>query len=108
MIRLSEIGRASGPDFLEFDHLGLPTEWGLGGDVPATVFVDEVTDAVRTFRDGALDASLDRNQMWAVCGFRLTREVVSRLPTDEFTAEDLLRAVQDAGFDWTRIRIAAS
>ncbi len=108
MIRLSEISKSSDSEVVEFDHQGVPKRWDTAVEAPATVFVDEVTDAVRAFREGALDASLDRNQMWAVCGFRLTKEVVAKLPGDEFSADELLKSVSEAGFNWTRIRISAS
>jgi hypothetical protein len=74
---------------------------GLPHDaVPPALVVANVTEAVKQVEDGLVAGYLDRDAMWAVDGFVLSREVVSSLPEAVDSVASLIEAVTRAGFRW--------
>jgi hypothetical protein len=74
---------------------------GLPDDTePPALVVANVSEAVKQVEDGVVAGYLNRDAMWAVDGFVLSREVVSALPEAVDSAESLIEAVSRAGFRW--------
>lgn len=83
-----------------FDTQGNPVEIDLAiVHGPASLLVAPVTDAVKRMRGGVVE-SLDRDQMWVVEAMVLETDVLQALGDVGLTAEELWRAVEQAGFSW--------
>jgi len=109
MIRLGRLLAAAGEGGdLSFDYRGSAATWPESPEVPAVVYVDEVTDAVKTVEDGVISGSLDRGQVWAVVGFKMSREVASKVEDSPMTPQTLIDAVRAAGFEWTAVKVSSS
>ncbi len=82
---------------------------GLPDDtVPPALVVANVTEAVKQVEDGMVAGYLNRDAMWAVDGFVLSREVVSSLTGGVDSAASLIEAVTLAGFRWDVVLPAQS
>jgi hypothetical protein len=93
---------AAGSPVLAIDHRGRPLDIdGLPEElrVPG-LLVSPVAEAVKRVEAGRLVADLDRDSMWAVQGFVLGMSVLDGLGNADYSAEELIRAVSSAGFDW--------
>lgn len=64
------------------------------------LLVSPVVEAVKQVEERRVVADLDRDSMWAVQGFVLDLRVLYALGEGKYSAEDLIRAVRSAGFDW--------
>ena len=96
---------ADGPGRLAIGHSGELVEIdGLPepAPIPALV-VEEVTEAVKQVEAGMVTRYLNRETLWAVTGFLLDREVVAHLPDGVDSAEGLIQAVRDAGYEWQAV-----
>lgn len=83
-----------------FDRRGEPVDVDIPGGVgPALFLVTPVTDAVKRV-DGDHVTSLDRDGMWAVEAIVLNDEILSRLELREMTADELVDAVRELGYEW--------
>ena len=85
----------------------------LSGDTPswddrAVLVVDEVTEAVKRVEGESVLGSVDRDELWAVKGIILDREVALALPDDLGSPADLIEAVTNAGYHWTTVRATSS
>jgi 2-C-methyl-D-erythritol 4-phosphate cytidylyltransferase len=67
---------------------------------PAVLFVAPVTDAVKVVAGGLVHDSLDRETLWAIEGFQLTREVLLALDDGVTSSQSLIDRVIEAGFQW--------
>jgi hypothetical protein len=67
---------------------------------PAVLIALPVTDAVKVVAGGLVLDSLDRDTLWSVEGFQLGPQVLSAVDHGRFTAQDLIDAVVEAGFEW--------
>ena len=74
------------------------------GDDRAILVVDQVTEAVKLVEGEEVLRSVDRDELWTVKGLILDREVVLTLPDDLKSPADLIKAVTDAGYHWTKVR----
>ena len=106
VIRLSEIPPTK-EDVVGFDSDGRVQDWGADIEAPAVLVVAPVDEAVKTLEDGVIAGELDRDDLWSVAGFVLTRDVIESLDADELSVEELIEEVSRAGYRW-RIRIVAS
>lgn len=109
MIRLDRLlDAATGDGHLSFDREGASASWPHSPSEPAVIFVDVVTDAVKTLSGDVIQGALDRDQVWAVVGFKVGREVAAAVSHNPMTAESLIDAVREAGFEWTAVEVPAS
>jgi hypothetical protein len=109
MIRLDDLLDMVTPDGdLSFDGSGVLASWADKLPEPAVVYVDDVTDAVKSLSANVIRGSLDRGQVWEVVGFKVAREVAAAVGSEPMTAQDFIVAVRDAGFEWTAIRASTS
>ena len=68
---------------------------------PATMLVSSMTDALKTVsKDGFVDGSIDRDSVWIVEAFALSRAVVQLLEGEEMSARDLHGSVMGLQFGW--------
>ncbi len=72
-------------------------------DSPAVLIVGDVTEAVKRVEEDAVIGPIDRDELWAVKGFILDREVVDDLPLQLESPADLIEAVKEAGYRWVAI-----
>lgn len=87
-------------DWVVFDNQGNPLDFEIPGDIgPAALLVAPLVDAVKR-KEGKSVESLDRDEMWLVEAIVLNKVVLRRIGVLEATAEDLLRAVREAGYSW--------
>ncbi len=87
---------------------GEPVSWEVETPAPACLVVDELTDAVKLVEGDALGDSIDRDELWAVRGFALSREVVASLTPGTYSAGELIVAVRASGYAWSVLTIASS
>jgi hypothetical protein len=102
-----DVGDSSG-DWLVVDAVGDPAPWPTGEGPLARLIVDDVTDAVKDIDEDRVVASRDREELWALRGFVVHREVLKVVGRGEYTPHDLIDAVTGAGFTWSAVRIASS
>ena len=77
---------------------------GLPEDAtPPALLVAAVTEAVKEVEGETIVRYLNRDAMWAVRGFLLSREVVSALPDGVDSAAALIEAVSQAGLRWSAV-----
>lgn len=100
MISIADLERGVKERRVVFDKTGalldIPLPDGLG---PATLLVSEMTDALKTVEVDRVESSIDRAQVWMVDAIVLDEEVVAGLE-GTISAEDLIDAVRDAGYEW--------
>lgn len=71
------------------------------GAGPATLLVSRVTDAVKRVEpEGLIGGSVDRDRLWAVDAFILSRSVLEDLRCGPVDADALLDAVRETGIAW--------
>ena len=75
---------------------------------PALLVVSALTEAVKVVAGGLVRDSLDRDKIWSVEGFILSREVLAALDVGLTTPEELIEAVTNAGFEWGVISPSSS
>lgn len=75
---------------------------------PAVLIASPVTDAVKVVDAGLVQGSLDRDALWAIQGFVLSREVLLALDDDLIHPGELISAVTRAGFEWQVISSSSS
>ncbi|MDP9494514.1 MAG: hypothetical protein M3P87_04665 [Actinomycetota bacterium] len=75
---------------------------------PALLVVSTLTEAVKVVGGGLVRDSLDRDEIWSVEGFILSREVLAALDQDLMTSGELIEAVTDAGFEWEVVSPSSS
>ena len=78
-----------------------------GGSSEAVVFVKKPTDAVKSVAGSRVVGSLDRDTMWEIVGFSLSRRVVSDVLVGE-SEERWLAALAEAGCEIEFIEIHAA
>ncbi len=72
-------------------------------DDPAVVFVSAPAEALKSARGNLIEESVDRDQVWEVRGFSLSRRVVDTLDPAPETIDELVEAVKASGEDWSVI-----
>lgn len=89
-------------DWVAVDRHGEIVEYSVPKDIgPATLSVSPVSDALKEVNDADnIVGSVDKNTVWSVDAIVLNSIVLSRLPDQTFTAEELIEAVREAGFVW--------
>lgn len=88
-------------NWVMFDKWGQRLEGPIPTDSgPASLQVEDVTDALKRIDDGRVAESVDRNQVWKVRAIVLNKVVVDRLPEQPMTVEDLLDSVRATGVAW--------
>lgn len=65
----------------------------------AVVVVRAATDALKDVSRGRIQGSIDRNRVWEVIGFSLSRQVAETLLA-RFASADWLTEVVSAGVEW--------
>ena len=73
----------------------VPTDLG-----PAALLVSPVVDALKRVWGDRVVGSIDRDQVLAVEGFVLDRDLLRRLASQEVSVSDLIGAVEDLGHVW--------
>lgn len=76
---------------------GQPMARAVGGSGDAIVFVQIPTDAVKSVSGSQVVSSLDREDMWQIVGFDLSRSVVEQVLIDE-TQDNWLAALDESAF----------
>lgn len=66
----------------------------------ATLYVRRATDALKIVDSGSVVGSVDRETIWEVVGYRISRAVGAALLSKESFSADLLEEVPALGFDW--------
>ncbi len=66
----------------------------------ALLLVRPVVDAVKEIDDARVRASVDREGLWLVEGFSVDRKVIEAVGPRLITPDELIAAVEDAGFEW--------
>lgn len=109
MIEIGAIRAAARPgEAVHLDRSGRLID-GAAADLgsPATVFVAEMTDAVKLVEGGFVTASVDRDLLWRVEGFLIAPEVLADLPENLMGVGELFAAVRSVGYRW-RVQMATS
>ena len=85
-----------------FDKTGLTMDIdAFGRPKGPTLVVEDVTDALKKIDGDRVLESVDRTQTWKVRAMILDVSALEALSEDAYTVEDLLAAVEAAGFSWT-------
>lgn len=89
-------------DWVAIDRHGQVVDYEVPKDIgPATLSVSPMTEALkRVDQDDRVVGDLDRDTVWTVDALVLNTVVLRRLPEREYTAEELIDAVREAGFAW--------
>jgi hypothetical protein len=92
---------ADGATHVAFDNAGAL----VSGTSPpkgdfALLLVRPVTDAVKEIDGARVRASVDREGLWLVEGFSVDRKVIEAVGPRPITSDELIAAVEDAGFEW--------
>jgi hypothetical protein len=83
-----------------FDLVGAPLV--VPGDItPPTLMVGPVTDAMKLVSADRVVGSVDKESLWGVVGFVLTRDIIVELGVAELTPAALVEAVTRLGHRWT-------
>lgn len=89
---------------MEGDHVAVDKRGRLVDvketSAPATLFVVNVTDALKEVDNGTIVRSVDREAVWQVESIVLSREVVEAMPDDPMTLEQLVEFVGSTGVGW--------
>lgn len=67
---------------------------------PATLYVRQPTDALKIVSSGSVDESVDKETVWEVVGYAISREVCAALLSMEAPHTDLLDDVPALGYAW--------
>lgn len=103
--RLSEF-ISSSSQVLGVDPAGRATEPQHSvPEAPATLFVRKPTDALKAISSGSIVGSVDREAVWEVLGYAISRQVASALISMETPPTDLLVDVPAIGFAWDVIEM---
>lgn len=102
MISIERLREQLDGDWVAFDKQGHLVDYDVPNDVgPATMSVSPITDALKEVDDAdRVVGAVDKNSVWSVDAIVLNTIVLRRLPDETYTAEELIRAVRDAGFAW--------
>ncbi len=77
----------------------------LDSDVPqadeAVLFVSAPSEALKRTSGNVIVESVDREQVWEIHGFSITREVVEALAAPPETVEGVVEAVRASGRVWS-------
>ncbi len=75
----------------------------VAANADAVLVVAAPTDALKQMAVGRIQESLNRDGVWEVLAYSLSREAVLALLARSNPISDLLNDVPSAGFDWTVI-----
>ena len=104
MFSISDLkgGLSEESNWVVVDPDGVPLEFEVPADLgPATLLTGPVTDALkRVDHRGRVEASVDREEIYAVVGFALHRVVLDRLNDSDVDTLGLIELVEATEIGW--------